>query len=184
MEKLHTRKFIISFLLIMALVVVMICKFLSWHEIRISEIDISDMQGIKSEDGFMLCLDSNCYSQSEFSDTKLNIRGWTVIKGQPTNAVAIFVLLKDNITGKVYKLPTTVEQRTDVTAYINSQDGIDVNDASAINYDYSGFWANTTCADYFDFVNNSYEMGIMYTLNGAKYVYFSGVNILLEEGDS
>ena len=178
MENLHKKKFIISFLVIMAIVIIILCKFLSWHETRISEIDISGIQNITAEEGYLLCLDSNYYIRSEYADTSLNIRGWSVIKDQPTNAVAIFVLLRDTGTDKVYKLPTIVEMRQDVTTHVNSLYGTD------INYDYSGFYAKTACGDYFDFDNNTYEMGMLYKINGASYVFFTGRNIALEGGSN
>lgn len=175
MEKLHTKKFIIGFLLIMMIVVIIICKFLIWHEKIITKIDISDIKTITADEGFLMNIGECYYTPLESNDKLINILGWCALKGQPTNSLAMHILLMDNNSNEVYMLPTAIQKRTDVTDVLNS------NDSNYINYDYSGYQVNTVCDDYFDFSNSTYKVGVLYKINGEEYVYFSGHNITLKE---
>lgn len=159
MKYLHTKKFIIKFMVIAMIIVILLCKFLSWNEMKIKKINISGIQELTEEDGAICYFDES----NEIEGERLDIRGWFLIKGYQSTTVNLHILLKNNTTNDCYELPTAILTRTDVTENLN--DGID--------YDNSGFYTNAYNKK-FDFENSSYEIAILYETENNKYLYNTG----------
>lgn len=154
MGKLHTKQFIVRFLVVVTIMIVVLCKYLSWNEMRIQNVSIENIPELSSDQGALLNVD-NAY----YEDQKLIVNGWCVIRGRVTNPVSIHVLIRERNIGECYELPTAMVAREDVTACFDEN----------INYDNSGFSVNVNCKK-FDFENSIYEVMLRYKIGDEEYI--------------
>lgn len=123
MDNFHKKKFIVKFFVVTNIFVLLLCFFLSWYEMRIKKIEISDIPELVQGDNVRFCIDKAKCKTDRYDGNLLEIEGWCVIVGKTTSPVAMHVLLKNEKTGLVLELPTCILKRGDVTEAIN--DGID-----------------------------------------------------------
>ena len=171
LEKLHTQKFVVCFVLIGVVLVMVLCKFLSWNEMRITKIDVSETNIISFEDGARVFIDNAYYETDKHDGATITIDGWCVVLGKETNPVAIHVLLKNTSTGIYYELPTSIVNREDVTASFDD----------SINYDNSGF---TVCIPekFLAVENNTYSIFVLYEIDEEVYLIPSDNILASKEG--
>ena len=143
--------------------IVLLCGFLSWNEMRVTEVDVSNIPKSTVGDGVKIGLDNAYYQKNDLAGTQIVIKGWCVISGKEPNPIVTHVLLRDVNSNIYYKLPTTVVTRDDVTEYIN--DGTD--------YKYSGFESSFKYSG-FDFESTSYEIVLLYEIGDEAYLIPSG----------
>lgn len=167
MKVLHSKRFVVLFLMIGVVLISGLCCGLSWNEMRIRKTDISDAQIVSPEEGAWVNMDEASVQANAFGKNRLVVAGWAVIKGHTTKPVAIKIVLMNEETGEAYRLPTSIIARPDVTAYFN--DGV--------NYDYSGFSVNTRCKG-IDLINKKYSVLVLYELGDSKYLLESnGISV-------
>ena len=166
LENFHKKKFIVSFVLIMVACIILLCSFLSWNEMRVTKVDVSNIPELSLDNDVKLNLDNAYYQKDALVGTQIVIDGWCIIEGQETNPIVIHVLLKDMNRNIYYKLPSVVKIRDDVTEYLD--DGTD--------YGYSGFGAFFNYSG-FDFESTSYEIVLLYEVNDEAYLIPSGHTI-------
>lgn len=159
----HKRKFILRFIGVACVLVVAICIFLYKNEMKISVIDTSNMKVLTTDNGVKLNIETISYEQRIRKERELTISGWCVIPGKETNLIENYVVLKDVENSKMYKLPTTIVTRSDVTTYIN--DGY--------NYDNSGFLVHLMIRD-LKLEQKKYEICLLYKISGEKYIIQTG----------
>ncbi len=167
-EKLHSRKVIYGVMGVGIAIIIALCLFMSWNEMRVKEIDISDATLISATgDKALTNLEYGYYLDNGKKGQTVSIRGWIDIIGRMTNSVSYWVILKDMSTGVMYQLPTAIESRPDVTEYIN--DGL--------NHDNSGFLC-TVSNNGFDFTNKDYQIMIWYKTGEEEYLVDFGCSVV------
>lgn len=164
MQKYHEKKFIIAYLLIVFMGILILCFFLSWHEMRCKNFDISGLTTVSSEEEVLINIDKAKYKYiNDYDGNELKIKGWCIIKGKETAPVAMHVLLKNKKSNKYIELPTSLDIRNDITEHFN--DGV--------NYDNSGFSVDL----YKKLQPANYEIVILYELGEEKFLIPSGKKI-------
>jgi len=171
MDKLHTKNFVIGFLTVTLIIIAIVCKFLSWNEMRIDKVDIRGIPEISSAEGAIFNIENAYYEKNGIEGEKLTVSGWCIIQGREAKPVAMHILIKNTNTGECYKMPTVIITREDVTAHFN--EGID--------YNCSGFSVYTNCKK-FDFKKSAYEVVMLYEIAEEKYIIPSG-SIITVKGD-
>lgn len=171
MEKLQDRKFIVCFLCSGILFIFLLCKALSWYEMRIIPINVDSYSMIGADDGVEYYLDYAYFENNNNKSNSIVIAGWCVILGKQTNPIAIHVLLKDE-SNNYYQLPTSMEQRAEVTKHFDDN----------VNYDNSGFSVNIDTS-FFNFNEEQYEIVLLYEQNMQKSLVYSGKIISQPEKD-
>ena len=115
METLHSERFIKIFTVTAALLILLLCCFLTWHEMRVEPIDVSGIPVLTLDDEIAVKFDEVSYEMDPIDGERMNIRGWAVIRGRETRPVSIHVLLRNRETGQCFRLPTEIKTRSDVT---------------------------------------------------------------------
>lgn len=159
MERLHTPKVIFSVFASGMLVIIVLCAFLSWNEMRIKEFVPQEVVELSVSDGVCVNLDTCTYEVKGYEADSIKISGYAIVPGRATELIDINVVLKDEQTDEYYILPTSIVLRTDVTEGIN--DGT--------NYDYSGFDVDLN-ESLFDLENNEYSVLVLYSVNNNTYL--------------
>ena len=166
MERIHSLKFVMSFIIIGCTLICLVCLFLSWNEIRVKVVDPEQFS--HPEEGATLTLDSAEYQVEATGNSTFLIAGWCLISGRPTMPIALHVIVKDLESGAYYQLPTTVEDRPDVTAHFS--DGV--------NYDHSGFKVSLKNTNLHA---ESYEIFVRYSTGDEDYLIPSYATIVRQE---
>lgn len=162
METFHKKKFIVGFVLVMSAVIILLCCFLSWYEMRVTTVDVTGITKL-SLDEVTLNLDNAYYQTNAWGGTEIKVDGWCAIAGKETNPISIHVLLKDINKNIYYKLPTSIVKRDDVTSYMND----------SIDYSNSGFNASLNYSG-LNFGSMTYEVVLLYEVGGDVYLIPSG----------
>ena len=149
MEKIHSRRFIVGFLIVAVCVILLLSAFMSWHEMRIKRIDIRDY-GFAAPSIVYSNMDE-IKTESVADEHILSLSGWCVIKKFQTCPIEMHVVLHDPKSDEAYVLPTTVVKRHDVTEFFSD----------AVNYDYSGFKTKLSY-DSSDFPGGIYNIYLLY----------------------
>ena len=150
--------------------IILLCSFLSWNEMRVTKVDVSNIPKLTVGDEVKLFLDNAYYQKSDLTGTQIVIDGWCIIPGREPNPIVMHILLKDVKSNIYYKLPTIVRTRDDVTDNIN--DGT--------SYKYSGFGVSFNYSG-FDFESTPYEIVLLYEIAGETYLIPSGQTISEKE---
>lgn len=170
LDNLHTEKAIRRILILGIILIILLCEFLSWNEMKIERIQDSNYKMIESNSS-IVCIENAYYKQLRKNEISLYIEGWCILKNRATQPVAMFIILKDK-NDNMYKLPTSIIRREDVTQVID--DGI--------NYDNSGFRVNMICSySQIDFRIEIYEICVLCIYDNEEYIIESGMNVLLNE---
>ena len=160
MEKLHSKQFIIRFMVVGVLLVSLFCLFLSKYEMRITEFDTSTCTPLTEEDGAVYQM---IYAAKGYNNFRRKIivetSGYAYIAGKETNDVGIHVLLTNLRTGVTYKMPTFMGTRPDITEAAG--DGI--------NYDNCAFQSGVYTKDE-SFMNDRFAISILYETGDEKYI--------------
>ena len=168
----HSKRFISIFISAGTVLIVLLCVFLTWNEMKVEEIDISGIPVLSADDGIAVHYDAAYYQTGSPNGQRLNIRGWAVFRGKETRPVSIHVLLRNSVSGKCYSLPTEIKTRSDVTAMF-SEDYAD--------YDSSGF-VSAPAAHRFDLPHNEYDILILYELKDGTYIFDTQQKLMEKEG--
>ena len=152
METLHSERFIKIFTVTAALLILLLCCFLTWHEMRVEPIDVSGIPVLTLDDEIAVKFDEVSYEMDPIDGERMNIRGWAVIRGRETRPVSIHVLLRNRETGQCFRLPTEIKTRSDVTEQFRDD---------YTNYDSSGF-VSSFVSRRFDFSHKTYDVLILY----------------------
>ena len=152
----QSKKFIMSFMIVMIAVIICICIFMSCHEMRIKVIDVSEYETETDNIQFKVKKAKIKKRKSEISSVEIS--GWCVKKGVPTNNIAMHVLLK-NSEGIYYILPTYISADQEVTGKIN--DGI--------NYDNSTFNVSLLNVNKLS-AKDKYELFLLYEIEDSSYL--------------
>lgn len=155
METLHSERFIRIFTVTAAVLILLVCVFLSQHEMRVEPIDVSGIPVLTPDDDIAGKFDDVSYEMDPIDGERMNIRGWAVIRGRETRPVSIHVLLRNRETGQCFRLPTEIKTRSDVTEQFRDD---------YTNYDSSGF-VSSFVSRRFDFSNKTYDVLILYELS-------------------
>lgn len=166
-KKLQNNIFVIKALVVIFIVIMLVCAFFSWHEMRIVNMDTEDLPMIDYEVDHTLTFDKFIF---EPNDNEINLEGWCVVEGASTGPIEIQVLLKEIDGENCYCLPTSLQKRPDVTQFFDDGN----------NYDYSGFKINMGL-EKLDFNNISYKVLICYNVDEKNYLFDSGY-VLDEKG--
>lgn len=155
-EEIKNRRTIIIFLVVGTFLIISFSALMHLHENAIKQIDISDYN-IDNKD-IRCVLDNSFYKKEINGDSELCISGWCVMNGVSIERVNMHVIVNSERDHKYYILPTYMQKREDVTAFMN--DGC--------NYDNSGFGVNITNANKFDYENDKLDIFLLYEINGTK----------------
>ena len=162
MKKMQTEKFITRFMMICIVLIMIGCKLLVWHEMRIKKIDVKDVKIENTAMEHQLELEKimNEYDYNEHKN-RITISGWLVKQGIDTKQVSIKVVLKNTITEEFYELPTSIVARNDITEKFD--DGV--------NYDNSGFRVSVPYGNkLIDLEKYDYEIFLHYNIYEDEYL--------------
>ncbi len=160
METLHSERFIKIFMAAAIAVILLLCCFLTLHEMHVETINISGIPVLTSDDGIAVKFEDAFYEMDPIDGEKLSIRGWAVIRGRETRPVMIHVLLRNRETQQCFRLPTEIKTRSDVTEMFRED---------YTNYDSSGF-TSPLVTGRFDCSNNDYDVLILYELSDGPRI--------------
>ena len=167
MQKFQKSKYIICFLVSFILLDVLLCMFLSWQEMRITKITISQIPRLTEEDNVSYCIDEN-----NIQNSNIVLRGWLILRGKNSSNIAIHVLLTDIDTHTSYKLPTAIVGRADVTEAM----------ADGSDYGYSGFTVNLPVDNtIFPLEPERYKISFLYQIDDVDYVVHTNEFLNTEE---
>lgn len=152
---LHSPKIIAYIAAAGTCLIVLLCLFLSRHEMRIEAVDVSGLTIPKDEAAMDVRTAS--YAKDAYGNNSVSIKGWCVLKGRETAPIAIHVVLKDRSDGTYYQLPTTIVKRENVTKKMD--DGV--------NYDNSGFSAVN---NRFPLDGEAYDIYLSYEIGDDRYL--------------
>ena len=161
MERFQNKNIIIWFLIVVVCVISVIWGVLVWNDTHISTLDTSKYVIYKAgSDGYEMGIDSATCNKDDVSITKdyIYIGGWVVNKNVPMERVTISVILEDTETKTAYVVPTTVEERTDVTEYFEAE-----------NLNWSGFNIKIPYGK-IDTEKNNYRIAVLLRINGSDAV--------------
>lgn len=161
-KKMQSKKIFCALVMAFLILDIIICFTLSWNEMRIKKVDISEIPVLDSSDGVILNVEDAYHVERGYDSAQLYIKGWAVIKGTISRPVAIKVIIKNESSGTCYLLPTSMSTRPDVTDYIG--DGV--------NYDNSGYSVHLNY-DMFDFSHEKYRVLVSYTIADKQYIFVS-----------
>lgn len=124
-QKIHL-KWIAGELLCLLLLSFGICFILYEDVSHVKKIS-TDSEVISDVNGFKFSID-----YFEDNDDEIIVQGWSFIEGESTQYFDCSVVLKNLSSNDYYKIPTSYQERRDVTEVYGSQD---------LNYDHSGFFS-------------------------------------------
>ena len=155
---LQSKRFLITFVAVLALAFAALWGLLVWNENRVEVLDAESIPEAADGD-FRYGIEELVWQEDGVSITKDSVRitGWVVKPGEEIQTSAIWVVLKDTQTGKYYRLPTELTDREDVTDWMN--DGL--------SYMLSGFHAEVPRWSALD-TDVDYEVYVLDVLNGTE----------------
>ena len=159
MDDFHRKKFVVTFFVVANIFVIFLCFFLSWNEMRIKKLDVSDIPEEVLENSVTFNIEEAKCETGKYDGNLLKIEGWSIIIGKTTNPITMHILLKNAETEMILKLPTSILTRTDVTEAIN--DGI--------NYDNSGFKVELNYKKS-NIKEAKYEILLLYQVGEEQYI--------------
>lgn len=124
-QKMHF-KWIVGQLLCLLFLSLGIC-FILYKDISHVKKISTDSEAMFAEQGFNYSID-----YLEDSGDEIIVQGWAFIEGKSTQYFDCSVVLKNLSSNDYYQIPTSYQERKDVTEVYGSQD---------LNYDHSGFFA-------------------------------------------
>ncbi len=161
MERYQNKNIIIRFLIGVTGVISLIWGILVWNDTHISTLDISKYVIYQTgSDGYEMYIDSATCHKDDISITKdyIAIGGWVVNKNVSMERVTISVILEDTEAKIAYAVPTTVQERTDVTEYFKAE-----------NLNWSGFNIKIPYGK-IDTEKNNYRIAVLLKINGNDAV--------------
>ncbi len=155
-----TKKTIYLITLIIILLTLLLCVRISYEKIIIKNINIDNYLNYKNT---VLINIDECYSELKVKGKILTIkvRGWAIKQGEDILTYNCHVLLIDKQTGKIYKIPTELQRRPDVTQHYKTD---------AKNYDNSGFFAKGVLIVRKNMHNKKYQIAIQYFNNDNRII--------------
>lgn len=157
MDKLQSKKIVISTLITLGCIMVGIWLFLAWHELKNKKIDISDYSIFTASDNCLYAVD-----EVVLNDSDGMINGWLIKKGEDIGAISIKVLLYEQDSNQCVAFPTKIVKREDVTSHFD--DGK--------NYDYSGYYARiTSIGSKLQLRNREYTLMFLVNSNGEEFIF-------------
>lgn len=159
LKKYQNNKTVIIILIVGFVLFLVIWNVLVYFDTRVIVSDYNGLEAETAADGYVITIQELSYeSESVIEEDKISIRGWIVKQGVEIDNISLHVVFRNTTNNTWYVLPTTIEERPDVTEYFN--DGLD--------YDYCGFYASAPneeiSADEYDF-----EIYILMVLNEEQY---------------
>ena len=160
MEKFHSKKFIYRFLVIGLLAVTLICLCLSKYEMRIKKFSTEGIPVLTEADGARVTVENVGRIPDRYRGKYMvQVGGFAYIKGQPTDSVAIHVLLQDESTGDVYLFPTAMKELEGLTELAG--DGVDYTNSGFS----TGVYTNNKV-----FTTHRLRVLLLYTLVDKTYL--------------
>lgn len=159
--------FLAGFFSIGFVLVIVLGVILSIHEMRIDTMDITGIQVLN--EGVSFNIEYSGFVENQFNRF-IEFRAWCIIPGKETRPVAMHALLRENTSNVYYVLPTSIQVREDVTAYL----------ADGVNYDNSGFIAYADCSK----INHQeYEIFILYECASERFLIPTGQYVDASTGE-
>lgn len=131
MEKYQNRKVLVRFLICIIIVISVVWAILVWNNTHIAKIDTTKypIYGAYTN-GYEMTVENVNATKDNVSITKdyITISGWLVNTNEDMSRVTIDIILVDKDTNEAYLVPTTMQERTDVTEYYGTH-----------NFNWSGY---------------------------------------------
>lgn len=162
MKHFQERKIVVRFLICILGIITAIWGILIWNDTRIYQLDISEYTVYQTGlDGYEMGVESANCSRDEVSITKdyITVSGWVINEYESMDRVKIQVVLIDSETGVAYVVPTTVQERADITEYFGTN-----------NFDWSGFSMNIPYGNVIDTEKNNYRIAALLKVNDYNAV--------------
>ena len=169
-RSLYTKSLVLSVIFFTIVLITLLWMALRWNEGRIRQIDVNNYSLSGKSEGFKWYVGNVSVPQKmndNWGKGYLEISGWLIRKGEDIRTIEQYVVLKDVETGNIFRIPTEVTERTDITERRN--DGH--------NYDMCGFYSKLGDNDYIDIYSNDYEVGVINVLNGEENLIMFGKTI-------
>lgn len=154
------KKIVYLLLIIIFLFVFLLCSRIYYEKIIIKNINIDDYLNNISD--VIINIDE-CNSKLKVKGNLfiIRIRGWAIRQGEDILTYNCHVLLIDKQNGKIFKIPTELQRRPDVTQYYK---------ADGKNYDNSGFFAKGVLIVRENMHNKKYQVAIQYFNNDNRII--------------
>ena len=172
MEKKEKKKIvirtIIKFLMIGLVTYIFIRCLMISGDTTVKEIDGDAMTVVSGEEYHYAFDGVRTYETTRSNgENWVYVHGWFFEDGNPTFLRTFNVVLKDNETGKYYSLPTMMEVRKDVTAFVD--DGL--------NYDQAGFISHLPVESLFHGEYYDFDICFMVTYDEQSVLFDTGRNL-------
>lgn len=160
METVHSKKLVIILFAVLFLCIIAIYSLLVLHEKHIVAVNVNDYEIFDSSSPeYMYCFDPS-------DESKNDVRGWMIHKGESVKYAAIKVALREQDSDSIYIIPTEIIVRKDVTEAMN--DGC--------SYDISGFSASSAnISSKLDISEKSYTIYLYSDYNGREFLIDTGL---------
>lgn len=133
-----------------------------WNDTHIEKLDLSNYVVYKNgSDGYLMDIEEVSCRPDDLPVTKdyITVKGWALYGNEHCRSIAMNVVLIDQDTNTVYKLPTTIQQRDDVKAIFGIK-----------NSDWSGFSAKASFGHGIDPEQKNYKLALYMRANGRDAV--------------
>lgn len=158
-KSIQNKRFLIFFSMVLALLFILVwCSFvLNDTSIREIKINPNSIVGKEDIDNYLYKIEELAWKRDDtsFSRDLIKLKGWLVKTGESTENASIKIVFQDTLTGKYYLIPTSMQDRDDVTE--------EINDSHL--YRYSGFSVTASYIEALDESTQDYALYALYQLN-------------------
>lgn len=172
MKKLQNKNLVLVILTFGMVMMLIVWQGLVWNDTRIIKVDSKIKQKLDEGLKWQSYIDLVDCGKDNYPVTKdwITISGWLIYRGKSIDTASVKVVLKKVGTEDFYILPTTMQERRDVTEWIGDGE----------KYNWSGFKVKIPHKGKIDVERYDYEIYALYDLNhdGEKLV---ALNTTLKE---